>query len=403
MRHGAIRTCLLLVIALVAPVFLPDPAAAACLATDDASSGSEPVSPRCIREDEELDAEGFLGAAVNRTRAEADRATLGGWTDLLVASRWWAEQPAARSGPDRDVAAHVGHHRGVASLATAVEVSSVEPTRQELATAVDTAMARWQDDSAARGTLLGADWDHLGVGAELQFWTEDECAPHCSFSGRWEVVLVVTLRAADGQPPSPWSAYPVDGGRPPNHLTEAATFIDVPRDHVFHRDVERLVDADVTRGCNEEQTRFCPSDGVTRGQMAAFLVRALDLPPGTARFEDVPDDHVFVDDIAALADAGITRGCDPGSTRFCPERVLTRAEMAAFLVRALDLPAGDARFEDVPVDHVFVEDIAALADAGITRGCDADGVRFCPDASVTRGQMAAFLARSGVLDGGGAG
>jgi hypothetical protein len=130
--------------------------------------------------------------------------------------------------------------------------------------------------------------------------------------------------------------------------------------------------------------------------MAAFLVRALGLPAGTgsARFVD-DDDSLFEADIEALAAAGITRGCNPpANDRFCPDQDVTRGQMAAFLVRALDLTGGSDDFVDDD-ESEFEADIAALAAAGITRGCDPPAnTRFCPDDSVTRGQMAAFLARA---------
>lgn len=55
------------------------------------------------------------------------------------------------------------------------------------------------------------------------------------------------------------------------------------------------------------------------------------------RFEDVPATHVFHDDIAWLADQGITRGCNPpANSRFCPEDPVTRGQMAAFMHRLAD-------------------------------------------------------------------
>ncbi len=51
-----------------------------------------------------------------------------------------------------------------------------------------------------------------------------------------------------------------------------------------------------------------------------------------------------------------------------------------------------ATFLDVPTSHPFFQHIEALAASGITAGCG--GGNYCPDASVTRGQMAAFLARA---------
>jgi len=102
--------------------------------------------------------------------------------------------------------------------------------------------------------------------------------------------------------------------------------------------------------------------------------------------------HIFEAEITALTESGITRGCSPD--RYCPDQPVTRGQMAAFLVRALGLPPGKTTFTDTK-GHIFAADAASLADAGITRGCTPD--RYCPDQPVTRGQMAAFLVRA-VLD-----
>src|SRR5690606_4339530 len=100
-------------------------------------------------------------------------------------------------------------------------------------------------------------------------------------------------------------------------------------------------------------------------------------------------------DVAALANAGITRGCNPPSNdRFCPDEPVTRGQMAAFLVRALGLAASHLSFVDT-AGHTFAANISALAAAGITRGCNPPANdRFCPDDYVTRAQMAAFLRRA---------
>lgn len=174
-------------------------------------------------------------------------------------------------------------------------------------------------------------------------------------------------------------------------------FEDVDDDNTFHDDIEWLAIEGVTRGCNPPtNTRFCPDGDVTRGQMAAFLDRALDLPDApSAGFRDTGD-HVFVDEIDRLAAAGITRGCNPpANDRFCPDQPVSRKQMAAFLVRALDLGAADhPGFRDVPAGSTFDDDIRRLATAGVTRGCNPPkNDRYCPDGSVSRAQMAAFLRR----------
>ena len=144
---------------------------------------------------------------------------------------------------------------------------------------------------------------------------------------------------------------------------------------------------------------FCPQDAVTRGQMAALLARFLGLTDddGGNTFTD-DNDSIFEDDIAKLAAAGITKGCNAAGTEFCPNQLVTRGEMAAFLVRGLGLTAegGSNTYTDAG-DSVFEDDIAKLSAAGITQGCNAAGTEFCPEGSVTRGQMAAFLNRASLL------
>jgi hypothetical protein len=51
-----------------------------------------------------------------------------------------------------------------------------------------------------------------------------------------------------------------------------------------------------------------------------------------------------------------------------------------------------ATFGDVPTSHPFFQFVEALSASGIARGCG--GGNFCPDAPVTRGQMAVFLSRA---------
>jgi hypothetical protein len=167
---------------------------------------------------------------------------------------------------------------------------------------------------------------------------------------------------------------------------------------VFEHHIDWLALTGITHGCNPPvNDRFCPGDTVTRGQMAAFLTRALNL---TDQLENpfVDDDtSVFEVDIERLAAAGITRGCNPpANDRFCPTATVTREQMAAFLVRALgysDIGAGDLFVDDD--NSIFETDIDKLATAGVTLGCNPPANdRFCPTATVTREQMAAFLNRA---------
>lgn len=157
---------------------------------------------------------------------------------------------------------------------------------------------------------------------------------------------------------------------------------------VLEGDIEKLALAGITEGC--AYGMFCPNDAVTRAHMSAFLVRALDLPAApSAGFVDTVGSS-FAADIDSLAAAGITNGC--GGNYYCPNEVVSRAQMAAFLVRALNLPsAPSAGFADT-IGSSYAADIDSLAASGITQGCG--NGNFCPGDSVTRAQMAAFLVRA---------
>ena len=174
-----------------------------------------------------------------------------------------------------------------------------------------------------------------------------------------------------------------------------AAFVDVP-DNVHASAVQELVQAGIALACDSEGRRFCPRQPIPRSEAAWYLAMRLNLPaaPGQEGFVDVPADSPYAESIAALAYAGITRGCK--ESRFCPDRSLSRAQAATLLLRAFDLPAAPRldRFADVPADSVHAEAIAALAHAGITRGCNASGSRFCPDRAVTKAQFATLLSRA---------
>ncbi|MGA9597395.1 MAG: DNRLRE domain-containing protein [Acidimicrobiia bacterium] len=176
----------------------------------------------------------------------------------------------------------------------------------------------------------------------------------------------------------------------------SGTFID-DDGSVFEPDIEKIAYAGITKGCNPPvNDKYCPADTVTRGQMAAFLVRALDLPPGTPGAFTDDDGSVFEANIEALAAAGITRGCNPPvNDKYCPTANVTREQMAAFLVRGLGLTANTSPGFVDTTNSIFQTDIEKLATAGITKGCNPPvNDRFCPTNPVTRGQMAAFLSRA---------
>jgi Glycosyl hydrolase family 26/S-layer homology domain len=165
------------------------------------------------------------------------------------------------------------------------------------------------------------------------------------------------------------------------------TFWDDERSRLSN-EIEWLVQNGITVGC--AASRFCPLDPVTRGEMATFLTRAQKLPvPAIDYFtDDTASGHE--DSINALREAGVTAGCAPSS--YCPYEETTRAEMASFLVRAFGLAPSQTDYFSDDTGSVHEADINALRQSGITSGCTASS--FCPDITITREQMAAFLFRS---------
>lgn len=192
--------------------------------------------------------------------------------------------------------------------------------------------------------------------------------------------------------PTSWTVEA--GPNPANGCFDTASITVLPPhpfsdvvNHAFELEISWLFREEITGGCTT--TTFCPANGVTRGQMAAFLTRALDLPSTTVDSFDDDDGTLFENDINRLASSGITGGC--GTRRFCQNAFVTREQMASFLTRALDLPATSTDFFTDDASSGHQADINSLANAGITGGCAETS--FCPRAQVTRGQMAAFLYR----------
>ena len=129
-----------------------------------------------------------------------------------------------------------------------------------------------------------------------------------------------------------WMVRVLDGGDPDPRAV--SRFEDVNPQQWWTPHVERLADLGITAGCSTSPARFCPHQTVTRARMASFLVRAFNLPPASpAGFVDVGT-GVHTANINALAASGITAGCKTTPPSYCPSQDVTRAQMATFLLRA---------------------------------------------------------------------
>ena len=185
----------------------------------------------------------------------------------------------------------------------------------------------------------------------------------------------------------------------PGALSGSAGYSDVAEDAYYFDAVDALAAQGVFDGTDCGEGRFCPGDPLKRWQMAVWLIRALGEtvaePAGQSRFDDVSTGDWWLAYVERMADLGITAGCSSSPPKYCPGSSVTRGQMASFVTRALDLPpAGAAGFTDVNPDNVHRDSIDRLAAAEITTGCRSEPRQYCSNQSVTRAQMSAFIYRS---------
>lgn len=202
-------------------------------------------------------------------------------------------------------------------------------------------------------------------------------------------------------------------------------FSDVPLDHWARRWIEHIYVEGVTSGCATDPLRFCPTDPMSRKQIAVWLAKARSggsvpvsgtvpgmgdyncIPGGTSVFGDVAPSDSFCKFIHYLAAEGITRGCAPGL--FCPNAITNRRQMAVLTAKAVAsgpipdsgtvpgmgdyncVAGGTSVFLDVSPTDFGCKYIHFLAAQGVTSGCG--GGNFCPDSLLNRAQGATFTAK----------
>jgi hypothetical protein len=218
-------------------------------------------------------------------------------------------------------------------------------------------------------------------------------------SGRTYFFAVTAYDAARNEsPPSNEVSSTISVIPPPQ-----PTFVDVAPNHWAYGAIEAIAYHSITLGCATNPLRFCPDGDIGRDEMAVFLERTTrgigyHFAPTGSRFADVPITHWAVGPIEQLHIDGITQGCAVSPLRFCPDSIVSRAEMAILLLRARFGPGynpGNATgviFADVPATHWAAAWIERFAALGYTNGC-ADPGNFCPNHAVTRAGMAVFLQR----------
>ena len=192
---------------------------------------------------------------------------------------------------------------------------------------------------------------------------------------------------------------------------ETVEFDDLPTWNWSWEYVQGVVAAGIAQGYDDGYYR--PETVVTRDQMAVYVARGLcggdeyvPTGPATASFEDVPntgygdggtDPHWAFKYVEYAVEAGVVAGYDDGYYR--PDFAVTRGQMAAFMARAMcggeeyvPLATGDPSFPDVGLDSWCYDYVEYIAGEGVTQGY-ADGLYY-PDVECSRDQMAVYICRA---------
>lgn len=224
--------------------------------------------------------------------------------------------------------------------------------------------------------------------------------PHCVSQGQRRMRVTYAVVGSDRvtlttNAPPVVTARNIDSACPSSLGT--ATYSDVPSGSTHQRAVSCMTSWGVTGGTGGDT--YSPGATVTREQMASFVARLID---ASARPLPETTEDPFTDDdtsghesnINRLAAAGLVGGT--GGGRYSPQSPVARAQMATFVARAAayvlgaPLAAGPDAFGD-DNSSTHATNIDAVAAVGIATGTGPGA--FSPDAGVSRGQMAGFLAR----------
>ncbi len=181
-------------------------------------------------------------------------------------------------------------------------------------------------------------------------------------------------------------------------------FYDVGAGYWADEYIHSAAGARITGGCGYGD--FCPTDTMLRHVMALWLVKLIhgpdfSPPPCTGIFEDVVCESTPNSDyIEQLYADGVTTGCSQDPLLFCPDSAVNRAQMAVFILRALEgagyvPPPCVGIFDDVACPAFWAADyIENLYALGITTGCSQMPPLYCAGNPTNRAQMSAFVQRA---------
>jgi hypothetical protein len=123
-------------------------------------------------------------------------------------------------------------------------------------------------------------------------------------------------------------------------------FQDVPASNPFFPHIQKMMELGITTGCSQDPPLFCPTNTIPRWEMAIFMIRARLMLQGasfsydsTPYFADVPTNvegngqpFPF---IQRAYEEHVTNGCGTNPLVYCPDELVTRGQMASFIMRGL--------------------------------------------------------------------
>lgn len=171
-------------------------------------------------------------------------------------------------------------------------------------------------------------------------------------------------------------------------------FVDVKQGDYYYDAVQWAVGKKITSGTSA--TTFTPDGICTRAQTVTFLWRSQDSPKAAGAenpFTDVSKDAYYYDAVLWAVEQGITNGTS--ATTFSPDATVTRGQTAAFLWRVAKQPQVDQTanpFADVTQDAYYYNAVLWAVAKEITNGTSS--TTFSPDQGCTRAQIVTFLWRT---------
>jgi hypothetical protein len=183
-----------------------------------------------------------------------------------------------------------------------------------------------------------------------------------------------------------------------------SVFHDVDPSNPYSPHIESLYAHGYVIGCDDDPYQYCPFETLTRAEMAVVIVRAYhdqvyqyEPPqPATQHFLDVSLGDWYAKWVHQLWADGFTAGCSSDPPLFCPDRLVTKLELAVFMLRAREginyvPPPAQGIFADVDDASWGPEWAEAAYNLDIMEACGVSPRRFCPDQEVRRRIMAVYM------------